>query len=117
MTTHTQKYLLRMNDGRQFTDYTPRGSAPLPATRVPAHERKNEMIARAEDIIRADRERAAASVGAKIDDEAALAAVPGFEITQACDTRSCSFASTVPIPGQPDNTGIGTKTAVASGPP
>ena len=40
MISPTQQYLLRMNDGRQFTDYTPRGSLPLPADGLSAHKAK-----------------------------------------------------------------------------
>lgn len=109
MITPTQKYLLRMNDGRQFTDYTPRGSAPLPTVRVPAHEAKNAMIAQAEALMARDREAAAKSAGVNLAALAQIVTVPGFEVTQACDNRSCSFASTIPVPGKPDNTGIGTK--------
>ena len=110
----TQQYLLRMNDGRQFTDYTPRGSVPLPTTRVPAHVSKNAMISQADDLMARDRSAAAASVGFDLTDAATLVTVPGFEVTQAFDNRSCSFASTIPIPGQPDNTGVGTKAHAAA---
>lgn len=108
MLSPTQKYLLRMNDGRQFTDYTPRGSAPLPADKLPAHEAKNQMIAQADSMIARDRQAAATSAGVSTDSLAQVADVPGFEITQMCDNRSCSFASAEPVPGAPDSTGLGT---------
>lgn len=99
MLTPTQRYLLRMNDGRQFTDYTPRGSAALPADRLPAHEAKSQMIAQADSLIARDRQAAAASAGVSLDHLASVVEVPGFEVTQACDTRGCSFASVEPSPG------------------
>lgn len=108
MLSPTQKYLLRMNDGRQFTDYTPRGSAPLPADKLPAHEAKNQMIAQADSIIARDRQTAATAAGVSLDSVAQVADVPGFEITQMCDSRSCAFEAAQPVPGAPDQTGVGT---------
>eukprot|EP00873_Tetraselmis_striata_P033775 jgi/Tetstr1/454039/TSEL_040958.t1 len=113
MSTPTQQYLLRMNDGRQFTDYTPRGSVPLPADRVPAHEAKNHMIAHADEIIQRDRQAAASGAGVSLDVAAGVADVPGFEITQMCDSRTCAFASAEPVPGAPDSTGLGTVSRTA----
>lgn len=109
MVSPTQKYLLRMNDGRQFTDYTPRGSQPLPSDRLPAHEAKNQMIAQADSMIARDRQAAASSAGVSLESLASVAEVPGFEVTQMCDTRSCAFESAEPVPGAPDKNGIGTR--------
>lgn len=110
MLSPTQKYLLRMNDGRQFTDYTPRGSRALLSDRLPAHEAKNQMIAQADSMIASDRQAAASAAGVSLDSLASVADVPGFEVTQMCDTRSCSFASAEPVPGAPDQTGLGART-------
>jgi hypothetical protein len=116
MISPTQQYLLRMNDGRQFTDYTPRGSMPLPADGLPAHKAKNQMISDADAIIARDRQTAAASVGGTFDAPAQLVDVPGFEVTQMCDVRSCSFASAEPVPDAPDQTGLGISRSVTGGP-
>lgn len=116
MLTPTQKYLLRMNDGRQFTDYTPRGSAPLPADKLPAHEAKNQMITQADAMIARDRKAAAAAAGASMESLAPAGDVPGFEITQMCDSRACSFAAAEPVPGQPDKSGLGTHPTAARAP-
>lgn len=102
----SQRYLLRMNDGRQFTDYTPRGGRVFEGG-MSSNDAKNRMIAQADQLIARDRAAAAAVVGAAYNDASPLAHVPGFEITQTCDTRSCTFAAT------PSADGIGTQTRSA----
>nr|WRJ69666.1 hypothetical protein TetV2_00217 [Oceanusvirus sp.] len=100
MLSNSQKYLLRMNDGRHFTDWTPRGSQPLPTDTMPAHAAKDHLIATADQRMMSDRSTAAQSVGMSLDAVAAVEPIPGFELTQACDSRACGF-SPAPMNGQP----------------
>ena len=73
------------------------------------------MISEADTIIARDRQTAAESVGGTFDAPAQLVDVPGFEVTQMCDNRSCSFASAEPVPGAPDANGIGIAHSVSGG--
>ena len=114
MLTPTQTYLLRMNDGRQFTDYTPRGSRALPTDRLPAHEAKNQLIAQADALMARDRQAAASSAGVSAAAASTDVEVPGFEVTQMCDSRACSFASAEPVPGSPES-GLGASAGAVPG--
>ena len=92
MLSDAQIYLHRMNDGRHFTDWTPRGCQQTHSDATPAHVAKNRMIETAEERMTADRRAAALSVGVSPEAGATLQSVPGFEVTQFCDARACAFA-------------------------
>jgi hypothetical protein len=92
MLSDSQKYLLRMNDGRHFTDWTPRGSQALPADTMPAHAAKDHLIATADERMLIDRTNAAQSVGMSLNSVAAVEPIPGFELTQVCNSRACEFS-------------------------
>ncbi|AUF82135.1 hypothetical protein TetV_043 [Tetraselmis virus 1] len=97
MISDTQKYLLRMNDGRHFTDWTPRGSQPLPADVMPAVAAKEFMIHNAQQRMLDDRTAAASSVGLALDTVAQVQPIPGFEMKQFCDVSACSFQPFDPV--------------------
>lgn len=98
--SESQKYLLRMNDGRQFTDWTPRGAAPSPSDPVSAVASKTMLMSNASDIMNQDRKKAATSVGVSLDSLAEIAPVPGFEVKQFCNAGACGFEKTVPEDGK-----------------
>lgn len=108
MVSHAQQYMLRMNDGRSFTDWRPHGSAPLfnSAEPISAQDAKQKVIESADSIIQRNRTAAANSVGMSGQSSVLPDLVPGFEVTQMCDDRSCSFLPMSPVPGD-SSTGIG----------
>jgi hypothetical protein len=91
--TPTQKYLLRMNDGRAFTDYSPHSAPTFPVQHhMSAQDFKQMMVHQAEDVMQKDRTVAAENAGVSSTTLNDVVDIPGFQVQQFCNTRFCTFA-------------------------
>jgi len=86
----------KMSDGRHFTDYRPRDSIRAEFESMPgipkgasAHEIKDALIRKADEIILSERTAAAAGVGGVwcVRDDL----LPGFDASQTCTDTGCTF--------------------------
>lgn len=96
----------RMQDGRHFTDYRPRGDlVALGTTTGSSFQLKDQLMRNAEGLMARDRTAAADEVGGAGWADSA-AALPGFETMADCNTNSCAYlAAAAPFEG--GATGIG----------
>jgi hypothetical protein len=100
----------KMSDGRQFTDWTPRGAlservlgVSRSKTQFPSsRDIKDALTRNAEGIRGGDRQRAAKQVDAK---PCGLVDMPGFDSLQACDEFSCSLVPATPQYGTQNHNG------------
>jgi hypothetical protein len=101
-----------MSDGRQFTDWSPRGGltervlgvSRTRSTHPSSRDIKDALTSNAERIMMRDRRVAARGVDAR---PCGLVEVPGFDSLQSCDEFSCSLVPATPQFGTPANGAVG----------